>query len=141
LSKSQNRHNRLYAVAEPLGEEFCKAIDEKVISGRDDPKELSKVLVERFGWDINDTKKLWTFGPDETGPNVLVDQTKGVQYVQEIKDSMMTSFYVASQSGAMAQEGLRGVRFNLVDANLISDSIHRGGGQMLPAARRVYYAS
>ena len=41
----------------------------------------------------------------------------------------------------MAQEGLRGVRFNLVDAHLIADAIHRGGGQMLPAARRVYYAS
>ena len=41
----------------------------------------------------------------------------------------------------MAQEGMRGVRFNLVDAVLISDSIHRGGGQMIPCARRVYYSS
>lgn len=36
---------------------------------------------------------------------------------------------------------MRGIRFNLVDASLIADSIHRGGGQMIPAARRVYYAS
>lgn len=36
---------------------------------------------------------------------------------------------------------MRGVRVNLVDANLIADSIHRGGGQMIPCARRVFYAS
>lgn len=36
---------------------------------------------------------------------------------------------------------MRGVRFNLMDVNLIADAIHRGGGQLIPAARRVYYAS
>lgn len=41
----------------------------------------------------------------------------------------------------MTQEAMRGIRINLVDANLIADSIHRGGGQVIPAARRAYYAS
>lgn len=68
------------------------AMDNKEISARDDTKELAKALTEKFSWDINDTKKLWCFGPDETGPNVLVDQTKGVQYVNEIKDSMTAAF-------------------------------------------------
>jgi elongation factor 2 len=36
---------------------------------------------------------------------------------------------------------MRGIRFNVVDANLIADSMHRGGGQILPAARRVFYAA
>jgi len=141
MSKSQNRHNRIYAVAEPLGEEFCAAIDEKVITAKDDQKELQKILHEKFSWDLNDTKKIWAFCTDETGPNVLVDQTKAVQYMNEIKDSMTTSFYVTTSGGALAQEGLRGVRFNIIDAHLISDAIHRGGGQILPASRRVYYAS
>jgi elongation factor 2 len=73
LSKSQNKHNRIYAVAEPLSDELCKAIDDKEITSRDEPKELSKRLADTFGWDINDAKKIWCFGPDETGPNVLVD--------------------------------------------------------------------
>lgn len=68
-----NKHNRLYAVAEPLGEEFCAAVDNKEIDSRSEPKELAKVLHEKFSWDLNDAKKLWCFGPDETGPNVLVD--------------------------------------------------------------------
>jgi len=36
---------------------------------------------------------------------------------------------------------MRGVRFNIVDAHLIADSIHRGGAQLIPAARRVFYAA
>jgi elongation factor 2 len=35
---------------------------------------------------------------------------------------------------------MRGVRINIVDAVLHTDSIHRGGGQIIPAARRLYYA-
>lgn len=35
-------------------------------------------LVDNFGWDVNEAKKLWCFGPDTTGANLLVDQAKGV---------------------------------------------------------------
>lgn len=73
LAKSANKHNRLYAVAEPLGEEFCKQVDEKTLSAKDDPKELSRKLVDDFSWDVNDSKRIWCFGPEESGPNVLVD--------------------------------------------------------------------
>ena len=43
--------------------------------------------------------------------------------------------------GVLTEETMRGVRVNLIDANLIADSIHRGGGQIIPAARRVVYAA
>jgi len=33
------------------------------------------------------------------------------------------------------------MRVNLLDTHLIADSVHRGGGQLIPCARRVYYAS
>lgn len=73
LAKSQNKHNRLYAIAEPLGEEFCKAVDFKQITPKDDPKELGKKLVEEYDWDPIDSRKIWCFGPEETGCNILVD--------------------------------------------------------------------
>lgn len=141
LAKSQNKHNRIYAIAEPLGEEFCKAVDFKNITPKDDPKELGKKLVEEFDWDPMDSKKIWCFGPEETGCNVLVDQTKGIQYLNEIKDHMKSAFQWATKEGAMTQEQMRGVRLNIVDCNLISDSIHRGAGQIIPAGRRVVYAA
>lgn len=36
---------------------------------------------------------------------------------------------------------MRGVRFNLYDVTLHADAIHRGGGQIIPTARRVLYAA
>jgi elongation factor 2 len=36
---------------------------------------------------------------------------------------------------------MRQVRCNIVDVVLHADAIHRGGGQLIPTARRVYYAA
>jgi translation elongation factor 2 len=35
---------------------------------------------------------------------------------------------------------MRGVRFNIYDVTLHADAIHRGGGQIIPTARRCLYA-
>lgn len=40
----------------------------------------------------------------------------------------------------MSEENVRGVRFNLYDVTLHADAIHRGGGQIIPTARRCLYA-
>jgi elongation factor 2 len=40
----------------------------------------------------------------------------------------------------MCEENVRGVRFNLLDVTLHADAIHRGGGQIIPTARRCLYA-
>lgn len=71
---------------------------------------------------------------------MVVDITKGVQYMNEIKESMVSSFQWASKQGALCDEHMRGMRFNIFDCELHTDAIHRGGGQVMPAARRLYYA-
>merc|ERR1711877_93830 len=73
--------------------------------------------------------------------NLLVDQTKAVQYLNEIKDSVVTGFQWATKEGVMCDENLRAVRFNIYDVTLHADAVHRGGGQIIPTARRVLYAS
>ena len=35
---------------------------------------------------------------------------------------------------------MRAARFNIYDVTLHTDAIHRGGGQIIPTARRVMYA-
>lgn len=40
----------------------------------------------------------------------------------------------------MCDENMRGCRFNIHDVALHTDAIHRGGGQIIPTARRVFYA-
>lgn len=103
-------------------------------------KKRSKFLADEFGWDRTDGQKIWCFGPDGNGPNVLVDQTKGVQYLNEIKDSCAAAFNWATKEGVLCEENMRGVRFNLHDVTLHADAIHRGGGQIIPTCRRVLYA-
>lgn len=141
LSKSPNKHNRLYCVAEPLQDGLPEAIEKGDVGPKDDPKTRGKKLMDTFGWDKNETLKIWGFGPENSGPNMLVDMTKGIQYMNEIKDSMESAFQWATKEGAVCEESMRQIKINLVDVVLHADAIHRGGGQIIPTARRVYYAS
>jgi len=141
LSKSPNKHNRLYLVAEPLDEEVSKAIEAGQIGPRDDFKARARILADEHGWDVTDARKIWCFGPDTSGANLLVDQTKAVQYLNEIKDSVVSGFQWATREGPVAEEPMRSIRFNILDVTLHADAIHRGGGQIIPTARRVLYAA
>lgn len=79
MSKSANKHNRIHAKAEPLAEGFAEEVEEGKIGPKDDVKERAKYLNDNFGWDKEHAgAKLWNFGPDNAGPNCLVDATKGV---------------------------------------------------------------
>jgi len=141
LAKSPNKLNRLFAKAAPIGDELTKLIEDEKCGPRTDPKERSRMLVERFDWDRTDSQKIWCFGPDAAGPNVLVDVAKGVQYLHEIKDSMEAAFHWATKEGVLCEENMRGVRINIHDARIHADAPHRGGAQIIPTAKRVYYAS
>ena len=141
LSKSPNKHNRIYCRAAPLGDELTDDIDNGKLSANDDPKARNRKFVDDHGWDITEAKKVWAFGPDNSGPNLLTDVTKAVQYLNEIRDSMEAAFQWATREAVMSEEHMRGIRFNIEDVTLHADAIHRGGGQIMPTARRVFYAS
>ncbi|KAK9469783.1 P-loop containing nucleoside triphosphate hydrolase protein [Lipomyces arxii] len=141
LSKSPNKHNRIFVKAAPLDEEVSLAIESGKVSPRDDFKARARILADEFGWDVTDGRKIWCFGPDGTGANLVVDQTKAVQYLNEIKDSCVAAFQWATKEGPIFGENMRGVRVNILDVVLHADAIHRGGGQIIPTMRRVVYAS
>merc|ERR1739838_91107 len=150
LSKSPNKHNRLFMKANSLvhkdtelpvnTEDLANAIDDGEVGTRDDFKLRGRLLADKFGWDVGEARKIWAFGPEGTGPNLLVDVSKGVQYLNEIKDSVVAGMQWASKEGVLCDEHMRGIRFNIHDVTLHADAIHRGGGQIIPTARRVMYA-
>ncbi|KAJ9442976.1 Elongation factor 2 [Diplonema papillatum] len=142
LSKSPNKHNRLYCKGAPLGDELCKAIDDgdKNVHSDADAKLRARALADEFDWDIGDARKIWCYGPDGKGPNLIVDVTKGVQNMLELKESFVAAWNWATKEGVMCEETMRGVRINVEDITMHADAIHRGGGQIIPTARRVYYA-
>merc|ERR1711923_29364 len=140
LSKSPNKHNRLFMKAVPMPDGLADDIDKGEVAPRQDFKIRGRYLAGTYDYDVGEARKIWCFGPDTNGPNLLMDVTKGVQYLNEIKDSVVAGFQWATKEGVMCDENMRGVRFNIHDVTLHTDAIHRGGGQIIPTARRVLYA-
>jgi elongation factor 2 len=139
LSKSPNKHNRIFAKASPLGEEFCCDVDEDKIRFDGDVKERARYMADTYDWDVNEARKVWCFGPDTKGPNVVVDATKGVSNMQEVKDSFVAAWNWVTKEGVLCEENYRGICIKIEDLTMHADAIHRGGGQMIPTARRNYY--
>merc|ERR550532_3220041 len=140
LAKSPNKHNRLFMRAVNMPDELPTDIEDGKVTPRQEMKERARYLSDKYDYDVTEARKIWTFGPDGTGANIVVDCTKGVQYLNEIKDSVVAGFQWATKEGALCEENMRGVRFNIHDVTLHTDAIHRGGGQIIPTTRRVLYA-
>jgi len=141
MSKSPNKHNRLYFKCAPLGDELTDLIDKGEMTPRDDIKTRGRVLADDYGWDVEIARKIWAFGPDISGPNLIVDATKAVQFLNELKDSVVGGFNWVTKEGVMCEENMRGIVFSILDVTMHADAIHRGGGQIIPTARRVMYAA
>lgn len=140
LSKSPNKHNRLFMKARPFPDGLSEDIEDGVINNKQEAKTRARALQEKYEWDPNDARKIWCFGPEVTGPNLVIDVTKGVQYLNEIQDSVIAGFQWASKEGVLCDENMRGCRYDIHDVTLHADAIHRGGGQIIPTARRVFFA-
>merc|ERR1719347_1387426 len=108
LSKSPNKHNRLFMKACPMPDGLAEDIDKGEVAPRDDFKLRARYLADKYEFDVTEARKIWCFGPETTGPNLMVDCTKGVQYLNEIKDSVVAGFQWASKEGVMADENMRG---------------------------------
>ncbi len=72
-------------------------IDKNEITPRQEFKARARYLNEKYDYDVTEARKIWCFGPEGTGPNLLIDVTKGVQYLNEIKDSVVAGFQWATK--------------------------------------------
>jgi len=141
LAKSPNKHNRLYVVAEPMSEELSQEIEAGPAGPKAEAKERARLLREKFDWDDAQARKIWCWGPETDGANVVVDTTVAIQYLAEIKEHVNSAFQWCTKEGPLCEENMRGIRFNLTDVTLHTDSIHRGAGQIMPPTRRVCFAA
>ncbi|KAG2370663.1 hypothetical protein C9374_014705 [Naegleria lovaniensis] len=140
FAKSPNKHNKLWIHAEPMSEELISLIEEGDFV-KQDVNKRAKVLEQEFNWDPAITKKIWSFGPNDKGPNMLVNASHSVEYMNEIQDFVVTTFQQNTMRGALCDEPLRGVVFKVDDADLHSDSSHRNAGQVGEASRRAMCAA
>ena len=136
---SPNRHNRFYFEVEPLEDEIVEAIDKgdiKVKGKIKNKNELAKELQE-LGMSKDESKNFQSFLDD----NVLLDMTKGIQYLHETMELIVQGYEEAMEEGPLAREKCKGMKVKLVDAKLHEDTIHRGPAQVIPAAKNAIYGA
>jgi len=90
-------------------------------------------------------RSIWAFGPDTTGPNILVDDTLPSEVnkkdLYSVKDSIVQGFQWGSREGPLCDEPIRNVKFKILDAKIAKEPINRSRGQIIPTARRVAYSA
>ena len=189
--------------AEPLGKQVAEAMDARAIAPHSDVLERAAALSAALGWPATTAQRVWAFGPDAVGPNLMVDATGGgggargggqgrgastsegrdrcgvrvglqgprsapraappaapprtarwllaltaAASLRASRSCLARSFaehgplsLILSQEGVLCEEPLRGVAFSILDAALDGNAVQRGGGQIIPTARRVMYAA
>ncbi len=132
--KSPNKHNKFYFSVEPIDENVLNAMKNDEIPSNIELKkknlEIQNKLI-KLGMNTDEAKKLKLIHEK----NMLLEMTKGVQYLNEVMEMIKEGFITRMDEGPLAREPCVGVKVSLVDAELHEDPVHRGPGQVLPAVR------
>ena len=62
-------------IAEPLEKGLAEDIENEVVQITWPRKRLGEFFQTKYDWDLLAARSIWAFGPDATGPNILVDDT------------------------------------------------------------------
>ncbi|KAG0742649.1 hypothetical protein G6F57_010562 [Rhizopus arrhizus] len=145
FAETPNKKNKLTFIAEPLEKELAEEIENGEINIRWPQSKLGKHLETKHGYDVLASRSVWAFGPDDMGPNILMDDTLSSEVDKKllfsVKDSIRQGFQWGTREGPLCDEPIRNVKFKILDAVLANEPIYRGGGQIIPTARRVCYSS
>lgn len=135
--KSPNKHNRFYIDIQPLEDSVFKAIhDGNIKEGRVKGKELAAKFQE-YGLKKDEARKVW----DVNKRSLFINMTRGIQYLDEIKELLMDGFESTLDDGPIAREKVMGIKVLLKDAKIHEDAVHRGPAQVLPAIRKAVYGA
>ncbi|RLE80450.1 MAG: elongation factor EF-2 [Thermoprotei archaeon] len=136
--KSPNKHNKLYISVEPLDNITMELLAKGIIYDGQDWRERAKILREEADWDSNDARNIWAI---DENLNIIVDRTKGIQHLREIRETIVSGFRWSMEAGPLAQEPVRGLKVILHDAVVHEDPAHRGPAQIMPATKDAIFAS
>ena len=137
MAKSPNRHNKIFMRVEPLEPEIAEMCRTGELGEMKDKKEMTKILRDH-GWEPDVAKKVMRF--DSRG-NIMINGTKGVQFIDESSDSILSGFDEVMKEGPLAREQMRDCKFTFTHFVPHEDTAHRGLSQLGPASRRACLAS
>ncbi|MFB6228856.1 MAG: elongation factor EF-2 [Halobacteriales archaeon] len=131
---SPNRHNRFYMSVEPLDEEIVERMKLGEIT-MDMPEQDRREVLQEAGMDKDTSQEV----EDIFGTNIVIDDTKGIQHLNETMELVLEGFEEALEEGPLAAEPVEGALVRLHDARLHEDAIHRGPAQVIPAVREALH--
>ncbi|BDD57925.1 hypothetical protein MAP00_003244 [Monascus purpureus] len=144
-SITPNKKNKVTMIAEPLDDGIAEDIESGKVSIKDPIRKVARFFEENYDWDKLAARSIWAFGPDEMGPNILQDDTLPSQVDKKllgtVRDSITQGFSWGTREGPLCEEPIRNTKFRLTDVSLADQAIYRGGGQIIPTARRAIYSS
>ncbi|KAJ2685567.1 hypothetical protein IWW39_004193 [Coemansia spiralis] len=142
---SPNGKNRLTMISEPMEKGIAEDIESGKVLLSWPARQVGQFFESSYGWDILAGRSIWAFGPGDCGPNMLSDDTlpgeTNKTRLRAVRDAVKQGFQWAAREGPLCDEPMRNTRFRILTAELAESAIHRGGGQIIPAARRVCYSS
>ncbi|XP_053210387.1 116 kDa U5 small nuclear ribonucleoprotein component-like [Panonychus citri] len=145
FAETPNKKNKLTMIAEPLEKGLAEDIENQTVQITWPRRKLGEFFQKKYDWDLLAARSIWAFGPDQSGPNILVDDTLPSEVDKNllgmVKDSIIQGFQWATREGPLCEEPIRNVKFKILDAVVANEPIHRGGGQIIPTSRRVGYSA
>ncbi|QIB73070.1 elongation factor EF-2 [Halogeometricum borinquense] len=133
---SPNRHNKFYITVEPLSEDIIEQIQLGEVS-MDMPELERREALQEAGMDKDTSQNVEHIH----GTNILIDDTKGIQHLNETMELVIEGLEEALDDGPLAAEPAQGSLLRLHDAKLHEDTIHRGPAQVIPAVRDAVHRS
>jgi elongation factor 2 len=127
---SPNRHNRFYVSVEPLDDDIVE-IMKRGEATMDMPELERREALMEAGMDKDTAQNVEHI----YGSNVLIDDTKGIQHLNETMELVIEGLEESLDDGPLAAEPVEGALLRLHDARLHEDAIHRGPAQVIPATR------
>jgi len=138
MGKSPNKHSKFWIQVEPLEENVMKMIEKGEIAEVMGRKRIGSILYKEAKWPTDEARNVWSL---EEHRNMIIDLTKGIQYLREAREMIIAGFRWACGAGPLCEEPLRGLKIKLLDVKLHEDPVHRGPAQVMPAVRRAILGS
>lgn len=131
---SPNRHNKFYISIHPMAQDIVDAIQRGEVS-MDMPELERREALQDAGMEKDTSQNVEHIH----GTNILIDDTKGIQHLNETMELVIEGLSEALDDGPLAAEPVQGTLLRLHDARLHEDTIHRGPAQVIPAVREAVH--
>ena len=82
-AETPNKKTKITMICEPMEKGIAEDIEQYRVNILSPPKVLARHFEEGYGWDILAARNIWAFGPDDNGPNMLINDTLPAEVIRK----------------------------------------------------------